>query len=106
MSHFIKFSDQKEKILFPGITARITHSDQVTITRVSLEKGAVLPEHQHINEQWSTLIEGELEMEVDGERQVVREGMTVFIPSDAPHSAIARTHCVVIDMFVPKRNDL
>lgn len=106
MKHFITFSDLPEKELFPGIRARITHSDQVTLSKVTLDKGVALPEHQHHNEQWTTILEGEIEMIIDGNKELMKPGMTVYIPSNAPHSAQAHTHCVVLDMFVPKRDDL
>lgn len=106
MSNFIKFSEIPEKELFPGIRAHITHSDQVTLSKVTLDAGVSLPEHHHVNEQWTTILEGELEMEVNGESKRMTPGMTVFIPSNAPHSAKAHSHCTVLDMFVPKRDDL
>ncbi len=106
MHKTIAFSELPEKELFPGIRARISHSDKATLTRVTLDEGSLLPEHHHVHEQWTTVLEGELEMELEGERTVLKPGMSIQIPSNVPHAAIARTHCVVLDMFIPKRDDL
>lgn len=105
MSYFKSFGELPTRQLFPGIEARIAHSDKVTLTQVTLEEGATLPEHHHFNEQWSTVLSGELEMEIDGEKKVVTPGMTVYIPSNMPHKATALTHCLVLDLFVPVRED-
>lgn len=106
MQSFFSFSDLPEKELFPGIRARITHSENLTLSRVTLDAGVELPEHHHHNEQWTTILEGELEMEVNGENRIMTPGMSVHIASDVPHRAIARKTCVVLDVFVPKRDDL
>jgi quercetin dioxygenase-like cupin family protein len=105
MNYFISFDDLPAKQLFPGIEARISHSDQVTLTRVTLEEGSALPEHHHVHEQWTTMLQGKLEMQIGGESKIMTPGMAVFIPSNTPHSARAITTCTVIDMFVPCRED-
>ena len=64
-----------------------------------------MPEHSHPHEQWSHLIEGQLEFNIGGEKKVISPGMAAFIPSHVPHSAKAMTKCKVIDCFLPARED-
>ena len=70
-----------------------------------IDDGTLLPEHSHPHEQWLNLIEGELELTVGGETRVIHPGITVYIPSNIPHSGKALTECKVIDVFTPVRED-
>jgi len=88
-----------------GIHGAFHHSDDLTFGHITLEKGAVLPEHHHIHEQWTHVLEGELQFSMQGETVVLTSGMTAHIPSDVPHGAIALTECKVIDCFRPVRED-
>ena len=98
-------SNIKEKELFQGIRARFIHTQNNTIGYVELDKGAILPEHAHIHEQTTQIIEGELELTVDGKTEIFSPGMTITIPSNITHSAIALTNCKVTDVFYPVRED-
>lgn len=93
------------KQLVPGISGQMIHTDTMTIGYFDILKGAVLPEHSHIHEQVTNIIEGELEMTINGESKVMKAGHVATIPSNAPHSAVALTDCKVIDVFNPVRED-
>ncbi len=47
--------------------------------------GGQVPWHNHPQEEVYFLLEGEAEMCIDGERQVLRAGQAVFIPPNAFH---------------------
>ena len=64
-----------------------------------------MPEHRHINEQITYIIEGQLDMTIGGKFCPLTAGMYYVIPSNVPHSAFAKTHCKVIDVFHPVRED-
>lgn len=102
---FIDFSAGPEVSLRPGIHGVLHHSGQLSFGHITLEAGAVLPEHSHVHEQWTHMIEGELEFTLNGETTVMNPGMVAFAPSNAPHSARAITKCRVIDCFSPVRED-
>jgi len=88
-----------------GIHGALYHSDQLTFGHLILEEGALLPEHHHVHEQWTHMIEGQLEFTLDGDTQILTPGNSVFIPSNVPHSARAISICKVIDAFLPVRED-
>ena len=98
-------SEIKQKELLQGIKARFVHTENNTIGYVELEEGAILPEHFHIHEQTTQIIEGKLEMTIGGETKILEPGMLTIIPSNVPHSARAITHCKVTDVFYPVRED-
>jgi quercetin dioxygenase-like cupin family protein len=102
---FIDFNSNKKIKIWEGITASLYHSDQITFAHVTLEKNSVVGLHNHIHEQWTHVIEGELLFNINGEEKLLTKGMTAFMPSDIPHSAKALTECKVIDCFLPVRQD-
>jgi len=95
----------KPKELVPGITGYYAHGDKATFGYLELKKGSSVPMHHHIHEQITYIIEGQLDMVIDGVAFSLTDGMYHVISSDLPHSAIAITDCKVIDVFGPVRED-
>ena len=93
------------KALAPGITGYYAHGDKATFGYIELKKGSSVPMHHHIHEQITYIIEGQLDMVIDGVAFSLTDGMYHVIPSNLPHSAIAITDCKVIDVFSPVRED-
>ena len=102
---FINLTQQKPKEIWPQVFATFGHSEKITMARITLEKGALVAEHKHVHEQWSIVLEGELEFTVSGETQLVKPGMVVYIPSNELHSVKAITACLAMDVFTPARED-
>lgn len=97
--------DIPSKELAKGITGKYVHSNNMTIGFVSIEKGAILPAHSHVHEQFTQIISGKLEMTIDGITKVLIPGSVTLIPSNVIHSANALTDCKVTDTFYPVRED-
>jgi quercetin dioxygenase-like cupin family protein len=93
------------KELVEGITGYYAHGDSMTLGYVELKTGSSVPMHQHIQEQITYIIEGELDMMIGGKACLLSSGMYYVIPANTPHSAIAKTDCKVIDAFCPVRED-
>jgi quercetin dioxygenase-like cupin family protein len=91
--------DIKPKELVPGITGYYAHGSGSTLGYVELKKGSVVPLHQHIHEQITYIIEGELEMQIGDKKCLLSTGMHHVIPADVFHSALAVTDCKVIDDY-------
>lgn len=104
MTH-LNISEIKEETLFPGFQARIVHTERATIAFVTIDEGSELPEHSHENEQTLNLLEGKLELTVDGKRIVMNGGESIVLPSHVVHGGKALTRCRVQDIFVPRRED-
>lgn len=95
----------KPKELVPGITGYYAHGDSLTLGLAELKAGSIIPMHQHVHEQITYIIEGELDMVIDGQPCLLTAGMYHVIRSNTPHSAIAKTDCRVIDTFCPVREE-
>jgi len=53
---------------------------------MSFEKDAVIAEHSH-EAQWGVVLDGEIELTLNGEKSILRKGDTYFIPKGLRHSA-------------------
>ena len=102
---FINFNETPHQRIMDGIHGALHHSEQLTFGHIVLEQGAILPQHHHMQEQWTHVLDGQLQFTLDGETQMMTQGMSVHIPSNVPHSAVALTKCKVIDGFMPVRED-
>ena len=91
--------------IFPGVRARIVHTARTSQSWVEIDAGATFPEHHHPHEQTVNVLEGTLELTVDGEAHVLTPGRVFVIPPDAPHSGRAPAACRVLDVFAPVRED-
>ena len=88
------------------VVAREIHGEASTLAVVELGPGAVVPEHQHPNEQLGLVIRGTLEFRVGSETKKLGPGATWCIPSDVPHEVRAGPEgAVVVDVFAPVRSD-
>jgi len=91
--------------IFPGLRARLIHSDYVTHSWVEVDPGATFPEHQHPHEQIVSVLSGELRLVVDGTTHVLTPGVVFVIPPNVRHSGESKTGCRVLDAFAPVRDD-
>lgn len=103
---FHRLSDIDPRVLAPGYSARLIHTDHLTLSYVSVEAGAPLPEHAHPHEQVTSVIEGQFELVVEGRAYQMGPGDVVVIPSNARHSGKALKSCYILDAFYPPRADL
>ena len=102
---FTSFDSIEPKEILPGFRARFIHTNSQTLSLVTIEKGAVLPEHAHMHEQVSQVVEGSFELTVDGKAKVCNPGDIALIDSNVPHSGVALTPCTIFDIFTPVRED-
>lgn len=102
---FINYNTKNRVTIFPGVHSAMEHSEQITYGHVKLDEGTVVPIHNHIHEQWTYILDGQMEFTLDGEKQLLTSGMGAYIASNVPHGAVAVTACTVIDVFTPVRED-
>lgn len=93
------------KELAPGLTGYYAHGTNMTLGLVEITAGSNLPAHRHVHEQITYILEGKLDMTIDGKLCPLIAGMYYVIPSNIVHSAVAVTDCKVIDVFNPTRDD-
>ena len=98
--------DQVEKEqLNPLFARQVIHGETMTVARVHLAKGCVVPEHSHYNEQICVVQSGALKFTLEGVNRVVRGGEVLRIPPNVPHSVEAVEDSLAMDLFSPPRED-
>ena len=91
--------------IFPGLRARLIHTDRVTHSWVEVDPGATFPAHQHPHEQIVSVLSGELQLVVEGVPHALTPGMVFVIPPNVKHSGGSEAGCRVLDTFAPARDD-
>ena len=89
----------------PGMHGKFLHSGSMTLVYWDLDEGGSFPEHAHPHEQVVNMLEGELDIVVDGRAHRLQPGDVLAIPGNARHSGRAVTRCRVLDVFSPVRED-
>lgn len=101
----VTLADVPAREIFPGFHARVVHSARTSESWVEAQAGASFPEHHHPHEQIVNVLEGELEIVVGSETHRLTSGQLLVIPPGVPHSGRAITHCRVLDVFAPTRDE-
>jgi quercetin dioxygenase-like cupin family protein len=81
------------------------HTETMTIARLTLLKGAIVPLHHHPNEQISMVNTGRLLFRMGGRDIVVCAGEILQIPPNLPHEVICLEDSNTLDLFSPPRED-
>ncbi len=95
---------EKEQVN-PLYQRQVIQSDTMTLVRVHLKKGCVVPEHSHPNEQVSMIQQGALQFIISGKEHVVKTGEVMRIAPNLVHSAQAVEDCVMVEVFSPRRDE-
>lgn len=88
-----------------GINRRHLHGQHGTLAVFELKKGAIVPLHQHPNEQITYIVEGLVEVTAGGRKYRVGAGEVIVLPPNVPHEFLALEDTTDIDFFSPARAD-
>ena len=88
----------------PGWRGRYFDSPSMTFAHYEFDAGASIHEHFHPQEEVYEVIEGELEITINGVTQRLVSGYVGIVPPNTPHAvkAISRGRVIVVDY--PLRN--
>jgi len=89
----------------PGWYGRYFHSSSMTFAHYDFVRGSSIHEHIHAQEEVYEVIEGELEVTIDGAAQIARAGLVAIVPSNIRHSVKALTDGRAIIVDYPLRRD-
>ncbi len=98
--------------LSPLISRRLISSERMMLAHVHLKKGAIVPAHDHHNEQFTYILSGTLRFwigehaDAPGETFMdIHAGEVLVIPSHVRHRAEALEDTLDVDVFNPPRQD-
>lgn len=87
----------------PGWHGRYFHSASMSFAHYDFTRGSSIHEHFHSEEEVYEVVEGELEVTIDGVTEIARAGIVAIVPSNARHSVKALTDGRVIIVDYPRR---
>jgi len=69
-----------------GVHSHLFQGENQQFVFMSFENDVEVPEHSH-EAQWGVVLDGEIELTIDGKKYTFTKGDTYFIPKDVKHSA-------------------
>ena len=106
MAYFIDASDRESMELVPGARTQTFWGEQMLLSLVEVDPNSLVPLHTHPHEQGGIIVEGELEMGIDGEVKLLKPGDMYIIPGNVEHYAKALdVKAIALDIFSPVREE-
>lgn len=99
------WSEVPREQLNPDCVRQAIHTDRMTLSRLHLVAGGVVPRHSHENEQVTVLEKGRLKFIFDDREEIIQAGQCLQIPSHAPHRVEVLEDSIALDLFAPVRED-
>ncbi|HEX3926704.1 MAG TPA: cupin domain-containing protein [Gemmatimonadales bacterium] len=107
-----RWDDVRLDDLSGTISRKMLYTDKMMIAQVFLKKGAIVPAHEHHNEQITYILDGCLRFwlgahaDAPGDEYVdIHAGEVLLIPSNLRHRAEALEETLDLDVFNPPRED-
>ncbi|MGK9369317.1 cupin domain-containing protein [Melioribacter sp. Ez-97] len=89
-----------------GVKRKILGYDKdLMLVLVEFDKGAVGYAHKHPHKQISYIVKGSFEVEIEGQKKVLKAGDVFFVQPNLNHSVVALEDSALIDVFNPYRED-
>jgi quercetin dioxygenase-like cupin family protein len=83
----IDWSNYDLKEVRPGVFGATEETPQLTVTLYRYGAGSSWEEHQHPEDQITTVLEGEINFTIAGEPAHMTKGDVACLPGGVPHSA-------------------
>ena len=103
---FIDTNELRTIERLPGWKGKYFDSESMTFGHYVFEAGAEIHEHFHPNEEVWNVIEGQLEVRIDGKTQVAGPGCVAIVPRDTKHFVRAITNGRAIVVDYPTRGEM
>lgn len=106
--HFFEDTQHPWIDVEPGVRRKIIgHTPNLLAAMVRFEQNAVGAVHGHeAHEQIAYVLAGAFEVEVEGEKRILRKGDAFVVPRNTQHGVVAlEPDSRLLDMFSPRRDD-
>jgi quercetin dioxygenase-like cupin family protein len=105
-NYFVDKKDCSHHVIFPGVHIYTTACQQMMLSLVEMEPGAVVEQHSHPHEQMGLMLEGVADFTIGDQTRRVRAGEMWRIPGGVRHKVVAVDGPVrALDVFNPIRED-
>ncbi len=104
---FVSDSDVGWADSAPGIRRKVLcYDDRIMLVRFAFEAGAIGAEHSHPHLQCSVIERGVFDVTIAGKTKRLGAGDSYLVASNLLHGAVAIEAGVIVDTFMPLRQDL
>ena len=101
----VKLAAVPVEAINPKMTRRMVWGERLMATLIEFKAGAVVPTHQHENEQLTCCLSGTMRFTFPDREIMLRGGEVLLIPGNVPHGAEMLEEVVEMDFFSPPRQD-
>jgi unsaturated pyranuronate lyase len=102
----LKSKDAKPVNMLPGLTRKtLAQSQAMMICEFKFDAQVTIPIHTHPHDQVGYLVEGHVEMTIDGKKFDLVKGDSYSAPSNVPHGVFTLEPSIIVDTFSPPRED-
>ncbi len=103
---FIEDASIEWEITGPGVRRKImSYDENLMVVKVEFEKGAIGPLHNHFHVQIVHIDKGVFEVEIGGEKRILKAGDAFHAPPNVMHGVVCLEAGTLIDIFSPMRED-
>ncbi len=103
---FIENDDLEWEIVEKGVKRKImAYDDSLMVVKVQFETGSIGTVHQHYHSQITHIESGVFEVEINGDKKVLKANDAFIIPTNILHGVVCLQAGVLIDVFSPMREE-
>jgi len=103
---FVDTNALEAREALPGWKGRYFHSENMTFAYYEFTAGSSIHEHGHDTDEVWHVVDGELEITIDGTTQTAGPGHAGVVPPGARHSVTAKTDGRAIVVDHPRRDSV
>jgi quercetin dioxygenase-like cupin family protein len=93
-------------LMLPGLIRRtLAQTESIMLCEFTFEAHVEIPIHTHPNQQVGYLVEGRVQMTIDGEKFILIKGDSYSAPANIPHGVYTLEPSIIVDAFFPPRED-
>lgn len=78
------------------VSKNVFSNDNGSVTLLAFDKGAMLARHSVESDVMVYVIEGQVEFEIEDQRQHLLSGNSILMPADTPHTVLALDRAKVL----------
>lgn len=106
IKQFIEDNEMDWETVAPGMQRKImAYDNSLMLVKVKFEKGGIGNLHNHYHTQISYVAKGKFEVQIDGVKQILKEGDVFYAAPNLMHGAVCLEDGMLIDVFSPMRED-
>lgn len=98
---YLRSGEKVEGVLYQTLT----FGEKMMITTMFYDKNAHVPEHSHKEEQAGFVVSGKINININGEKNILDAGDSYIVLDNYMHSITALEKSCIIDVFSPPRDD-